>query len=99
MLRDKEGSGRNRGRLDIVAEILRKVREPTLKTNIMSRCNMSTVQSVLYLGLMNSSHLIQTDETARLVTYQRTEAGREFLTLYDKMVVLLEPTISASPLF
>jgi predicted transcriptional regulator len=99
MLRLKEGSGGNRGKLDIIAEILRKLREPACKTNIMSRCNMSTVQSVLYLSLMNSSHLIQTDETARLVTYQRTEAGREFLTLYDKMVVLLEPSIPAPSLF
>ena len=99
MLRLKEGSGGNRGKLDIIAEILRKLREPACKTNIMSRCNMSTVQSVLYLSLMNSSHLIQTDETARLVTYQRTDAGREFLTLYDKMVVLLEPSIPAPSLF
>jgi len=99
MLRDKEGSGRNRGKMDIVAEILGRLREPTCKTSIMSRCNMSTLQSGQYLSLMNSSHLIQTYATAKNVTYQRTEAGREFLTLYDKMVVLLEPTISASPLF
>ncbi len=95
MLRDKEGSGRNRGRLDIVAEILRKLREPACKTNIMSHCNMSTAQSGQYLSLMNSSHLIQTDATARNVTYQRTEAGREFLTLYNQMVLLLDPSISA----
>jgi predicted transcriptional regulator len=99
MLRLKEGSGGNRGKLDIIAEILRKLREPACKTNIMSRCNMSTLQSGQYLTLMKSSHLIQTDATARNVTYQRTEAGREFLTLYNQMVVLLEPNIPAPSLF
>ncbi len=99
MLRVKEGSGRNRGKMDIVAEILRKLREPVCKTNIMSHCNMNTAQSGQYLNLMNSNNLIQTNATAGNVTYQRTEAGREFLTLYNKMVMLLEPSISAPSLF
>jgi predicted transcriptional regulator len=90
---------RNRSRLQIIAEILRKLREPTGKTNIMSRCNMSSIQSGEYLSFMRSNDLIRMDAIAGgRVTYQRTATGREFLEAYNKMVLLLEPTISAPSL-
>jgi hypothetical protein len=31
------------------------------------------------------------------ITYQRTEAGIEFLELYGRMALLLDPCISAAP--
>jgi predicted transcriptional regulator len=89
---------RNRSRFEIIAEILRKLRVPTGKTNIMCRCNMSSVQSGLYLSFMRSNDLIRMDAIAGRVTYQRTEAGRGFLEVYNKMVLLLEPGISAPSL-
>jgi len=71
---------------------------PTGKTNIMSHCNMNTAQSQGYLNLMRSNDLIQIGAIAERVTYQRTEAGREFLELYNKMALLLDPSISAPSL-
>jgi predicted transcriptional regulator len=71
---------------------------PTGKTNIMSHCNMNTAQSQGYLNLMRSNDLVQIGAIAGRVTYQRTEAGREFLELYNKMAVLLDPSISAPSL-
>ena len=91
-------SVRNRSRFQIIAEILRKLREPTGKTNIMSHCNMSSIQSGEYLSFMRSNDLIQMDAAAGRVTYQRTATGREFLQVYNKMVLLLEPSISAPSL-
>jgi len=91
-------SVRNRSRFQIIAEILRKLREPTGKTNIMSHCNMSSIQSGEYLGFMRSNDLIRVDAVAGRVTYQRTATGREFLQVYNKMVILLEPSISAPSL-
>ena len=91
-------SVRNRSRFQIIAEILRKLREPTGKTNIMSHCNMSSIQSGEYLGFMRSNDLIRVDAVAGRVTYQRTATGREFLQVYNKMVMLLEPSISAPSL-
>jgi predicted transcriptional regulator len=88
----------NRNRLQIIAEILRKLRKPTGKTNIMSHCNMSSMQSGQYLNLMRSSDLVRKADNAGKVTYQRTETGREFLELYDGMVLLLDPSISAPSL-
>lgn len=91
-------SDRNRSRFEIIAEILRELRKPTCRTNIMSQCNMSTTQSGEYLTFMKTNDLIRMDTMARKVTYQRTEAGREFLGLYNKMALLLGPSISAPSL-
>jgi len=97
MLRIVKDSNKNRNRFEIVAEILRQLRLPTGRTNIMSHCNMNTMQSGEYLNLMTSNDLIRVDAIAGKVTYQRTEAGIEFLELYGKMAVLLDPCISAAP--
>jgi predicted transcriptional regulator len=91
-------SDRNRSKFEIIAEILRKLHKPTGKTNIMSHCNMSSMQSGEYLSLMKSNDLIRMDKVAGKVTYQRTEAGKEFLKLFNKMVLLLDSSISAPSL-
>jgi len=98
MLRMEKISDRNRSRLEIIAEILRKLREPTGKTNIMSHCNMNSAQSGQYLNFMRSNDLVQIDAISGKVTYQRTEAGREFLGLYNQMALLLDPSLSAPSL-
>ena len=85
----------NRSRLQIIAEILRQLRMPVGKANIMSHCNMSTAQSGQYLNLMTSNNLIQMGAYAGKVTYQRTETGLEFLELYKKMALLLDSGISS----
>jgi predicted transcriptional regulator len=95
MLNVGKVSDGNRSRLQIIAEILSKLRIPVGKSNIMSHCNMSTAQSGQYLNLMTSSNLIRMGGYAGKVTYQRTEAGLEFLELYKKMALLLDTGISS----
>jgi predicted transcriptional regulator len=63
----------------------------------MSHCNMNTAQSGDYLNLMKSNDLIRVDAIAGKVTYQRTEVGIEFLEIYGRMALLLDPGISAAP--
>ena len=97
MLNVRKASDGNRGRLQIIAEMLRQLRIPAGKANIMSHCSMSTAQSGQYLNLMRSSDLIQMGACAGKVTYQRTESGREFLKRYNKMVLLFDPNSLAAP--
>ena len=85
---------RNRSRFEIIAEILKRLREPASKANIMSRCNMSTAQSGQYLDFMESVDLVHTAAMAGRVTYAKTETGRDYLEVYDKMAVLLDPCVS-----
>jgi predicted transcriptional regulator len=96
MLKMRKVSNRNRSKFEIIAEILKQLRKPTSRANVMSHCNMSFIQSEQYLDLMRSNDLIQIDAIQGKVRYQRTGAGREFLELYKKMVLLLDPSISAS---
>jgi predicted transcriptional regulator len=98
MLTMRNVPNRNRSKFEIIAEILRELRKPSGRTNIMSHCNMSSMQSGEYLSVMKSNDLVQIDTIAGKVTYQRTEAGREFLKIYNKMVLLLDPSISAPSL-
>jgi predicted transcriptional regulator len=98
MIRTRYGSNRNRGKFEIMAEILRDLRNPICRTNIMSHCNMNSLQSGQYLNLLESSDLIQKQVAAGKVMYQRTEAGRVFLKHYNQMVLLLDPSISAPAL-
>ena len=95
MLNLRKVSDGNRGRLQIIAEILTQLRMPGGKANIMSHCNMSTAQSGQYLNLMTSSNLIQMGAYAGKVMYQRTEAGLAFLELFRKMALLLDSGISS----
>jgi predicted transcriptional regulator len=88
----------NRSRFEIMAQILTKLREPTGRTNIMSHCNMSSLQSEEYLRFMRLNDLVRMVAVAGKVTYQRTEVGREFLGLYGKILLLLDPDISAPSL-
>ena len=95
MLNVGKASNGNRGRLQIIAEMLRQLRIPVGKANIMFHCNMSTAQSGQYLNLMMSSNLIRVGAYAGKMTYQRTKAGIEFLELYEKMALLLDTSISS----
>ncbi len=96
MLSMRKVSDRNRSRFEIIAEILRELRKPTGRTNIMSHCNMSSMQSGEYLSFMESNNLVRTEAAAGRVTYQRTEVGREFLGLFNSMIQLIDPGLSAA---
>jgi len=98
MLNPRKVLDRYRSKFEILAEILKNLREPTCWTNIMSQCNMSSKQSGRYLSLLRSSDLVRIDTTTQKVTYQRTEAGQEFLKHYSEIVTLLDPSVSAPSL-
>ncbi|UCG36358.1 MAG: hypothetical protein JSV64_07045 [Candidatus Bathyarchaeota archaeon] len=94
MLRTRRIFEKNRSRFEIIAEILRNLRVPICWTNIMSHCNISSRQSGRYFDLLRSSGFIQKQVAAGKVTYQRTDAGREFLKHYNKIVLLLDPSVA-----
>ena len=99
MLRARNVSDRNRSRFEIIAEILRDLRRlPICWTNVMSHCNMSSKQAGQYLNFLRSSDLIQMQMAAGKIVYQRTDAGREFLEHFNKIVLLLNPSIPAPSL-
>lgn len=81
---------RNRSRNDIVASILRLVKEKGRLgiTNIMYGSYLSYQQVARYLQLLIEGGLLDYDERNGL--YRITEKGLQFLELYDKMDELLK---------
>jgi predicted transcriptional regulator len=71
---------KNRGRLDIVRDVLSIASIKVCKTRIMYGANLSFVQLEKYLTLLQGNGLLERDGDSG---YLVTERGKKFLRLYD----------------
>ena len=79
-LKNKKTVNKNRGRLDIVRDVLSIASVKVRKTRIMYGANLSFVQLEKYLTLLQGSGLLAHDGDSG---YLVTEKGIKFLHLYD----------------
>jgi len=82
----------NRGRLDIIHDILHLCRKPARKTSILYKCNLSYELLLKYLGYLISCELIYTYEENPRELYHVTGRGREFLEGYESLINLVNRT-------
>jgi predicted transcriptional regulator len=81
----------NRGKIQIMGDVLALATSGIKKTHIMYRANLSYEQVHLYLGELIGKRLIAQDVSSEDgVVYRTTEKGREFLLNYTRLVELLE---------
>ena len=80
----------NRGRIQIMGDVLALATSGIKKTHIMYRANLSYEQVHLYLGELIGKRLIAQDVSSDGVVYRTTEKGREFLLHYTRLVEFLE---------
>jgi predicted transcriptional regulator len=80
----------NRGRIQIMGDVLTLGTSGIRKTHIMYKANLSYEQVHLYLGELIGKRLIEQDVSPDGVVYRTTEKGREFLLHYTRVVELLE---------
>jgi predicted transcriptional regulator len=80
----------NRGKIQIMADVLALATSAIKKTHIMYRANLSYEQVCLYLEELILKRLIVQDLYADGVVYRTTEKGREFLLYYTHLVQYLE---------
>jgi predicted transcriptional regulator len=80
----------NRGKIQIMGDVLALATSRIRKTHIMYRANLSYEQVYLYLEELISMRLIAQDVTPDGVVYRTTEKGREFLLYYTRLVEFLE---------
>jgi predicted transcriptional regulator len=80
----------NRGKIQIMGDVLALATSAIKKTHIMYRANLSYEQVYLYLEELISKRLIVQDLSADGVVYRTTEKGREFLLYYTHLVQFLE---------
>src|ERR671914_723408 len=87
----------NRGKIQIMGDVLALATSGVKKTHIMYRANLSYEQVYLYLRELTSKRLIVQDATSDGVLYRTTEKGREFLLYYTRLVEFLEEEAKQEP--
>ncbi|NIO38367.1 hypothetical protein GTO27_11805 [Candidatus Bathyarchaeota archaeon] len=65
--------------MEIVADILKKSKNPAKKTHIMYECDLNFSQLKRYLGFLRKRALIRRKKNNGVASYQTTENGRNFL--------------------
>jgi predicted transcriptional regulator len=80
----------NRGKIQIMGDVLALATSGIKKTHIMYKANLSYEQVHLYLGDLIGKRLIEQDVSPDGVVYRTTEKGREFLLHYTRLVEFLE---------
>ena len=81
----------NRGKIQIMGDVLALGTSGIKKTHIMYRANLSYEQVHLYLGELIGKRLISQDvSSSDGVIYRTTPKGRDFLLYYTRLVEFLE---------
>lgn len=80
----------NRGKIQIMGDILSLATAGIKKTHIMYRANLSYEQVHLYLGELIEKRLVTQDVSQDGVVYRSTDRGREFLMYYQRIAEFLE---------
>jgi predicted transcriptional regulator len=86
----------NRGKIEIMADVLALSTSGIKKTHIMYRANLSYEQILHYLNQLLSKGLLIQEKTDGSLVYRTTEKGREFLTCYSRIMDLISAEESES---
>ena len=87
----------NRGRLQIIGDVLALATSGIKKTHIMYGANLSYEQLHLYLGELTGKRLIAQDVSPDGAVYRTTEKGREFLLSYTHLIEILDEERKQEP--
>jgi predicted transcriptional regulator len=80
----------NRGKIQIMGDVLTLATSGIKKTHIMYKANLSYEQVHLYLSELMGKRLVTQDVSGDGVVYRTTDKGREFLVHYTHLVEFLE---------
>ena len=87
----------NRGKIEIMADVLALSTSGIKKTHIMYRANLSYEQILYYLNQLLGKGLISQDVSDGAIVYRTTEKGREFLVCYSRMSGLIAESYESAP--
>lgn len=80
---------RRRGRLDVIACILREALDWSTKTRLVYRTNLNFRVLGKYLDFLIAKGLVEKAEVRSIVLFRTTEKGRIWLTLYIRLMGLI----------
>lgn len=83
-------TAKNRGRLDVVADVLSACSKPAGKNAVLIRANINSVTATYILAKLMDSRLMDTvvDEEGR-VAYIATKQGAAFVSAYRNLSMML----------
>ena len=84
------GRKNNRGKIQIMGDVLALATSGIKKTHIMYKANLSYEQVHLYLSELIGKRLVSEDASQDGVLYRTTDKGREFLLYYTRLAEFLE---------
>jgi predicted transcriptional regulator len=88
----------NRGKIEIMGDVLALTNSSMKKTHIMYKANLSYEQLHLYLDELLARQLVLQDVSRDGTFFRTTERGREFLQHYHQLSEFLkEPEILEAP--
>ena len=87
----------NRGKIEIMADVLSLSTAGIKKTHIMYRANLSYEQIIHYLTQLLGKGLLAQDASEGALVYRTTEKGREFLNCYSRMTELITESYDSNP--
>ncbi len=87
----------NRGKIEIMADVLALSTSGIKKTHIMYGANLSYEQILYYLNQLLGKGLIAQDVSDGALLYRTTEKGREFLACYSRMSDLIIESYQSAP--
>lgn len=79
----------NRGRLDIIADILEASHRKVRKTHLMYHCNLSFKQLDYYLNFLVERKLLSPINNSKSDLFKITEKGERFLDVYKGLLGLM----------
>lgn len=82
----------NRGKIEIIGDILSLSTEGVRKTHLMFMANLSYGQLFNYLEELQARGFIKQISEGRVRSYRTTVSGRDFLSSYRNMIQLLDGT-------
>jgi predicted transcriptional regulator len=80
----------NRGKIQIMGDVLALATSGIKKTHIMYKANLSYEQVHLYLSELLEKRLIMQDTSQDGMMYRTTDRGREFILYYTRLAEFLE---------
>lgn len=89
-------AARNRGRIDVVAEIVHCCERPSSKSRIMMVANVNSVAATKMISQLVETGLLDSVHERSSVHYMATPRGVEFVRKYWDLVSLLSPQLIPS---
>ena len=93
-LRSRGAAAKNRGRLDVVADVLSACSRPVSKNMVLIKANVNSVTATYMLNRLMDTRLVDpvVDEESR-VSYLATKQGMAFLNAYRNLIEMLSSAL------